>query len=144
MCLLSMAVDDLHPGRAGAALGPFEADPPPVVDADAPLPPAPAPEADDHDASDSPTAASFPPQRPYPRYVKHNGRCRRRTATRPRALPRIFRTPPVATNPGPGPDPAGTPQSRVPYSFGTGRDFYSSDDLYCPPWPLTRRYHVGL
>ena len=28
--------------------------------------------------------------------------------------------------------------------FGTGRDFYSSDDVYCPPWPVTRRHYVGL
>ena len=28
--------------------------------------------------------------------------------------------------------------------FGTGRDFYSSDDVHCPPWPVTRRYCVGL
>ena len=36
--LLSMVVDDFHPGRAGAALRPFEADPPLVVTTDAPLP----------------------------------------------------------------------------------------------------------
>ena len=28
--------------------------------------------------------------------------------------------------------------------FGTGRDFYSSDDVNCSPWPVTRRYYLGL
>ena len=37
-----MVIDDFYTGRAGAAFGPFEADPPLIVDADAPLPLAPA------------------------------------------------------------------------------------------------------
>ena len=42
MCLLSMLIDDLHPGQTGAALGPFEAGPPLVVDGNASLSLAPA------------------------------------------------------------------------------------------------------
>ena len=28
--------------------------------------------------------------------------------------------------------------------FGAGRDFYSADDVSCPPWPVTRRYCLDL